>query len=278
LLDREEELRKTLAARIETPGSQEDVDSQLSVAAICSELAEVLLQSGRAKEAEESWRQAVAVLEPLEATCGRVDVLDFYGSALADLGDLMFDTGQTRQAEAYYRKALETRKSLAEREAGLESQRKLADALTNLADVLLDREVYREAETWYRKALAATLLVAEQDDSPKVQHELALVYNGLGDALDELGAGEDAAESWETALSLAGRLTRRAEAGEESWYLLCQCLYRMTYLHAELQDDSSVADLLGRWKVALGMLSREHRADFDEEFSRLTRALGKKSW
>ena len=67
------------------------------------------------------------------------------------------------------------------------------------------------------------------------------------------------------------------EAQEQHWHLLAQCLYRMTYLHADLQDDVSVADLLARWKVALNMLSRERRADFEEEFVRLTRALGKRT-
>jgi len=51
----------------------------------------------------------------------------------------------------------------------------------------------------------------------------------------------------------------------------------MTYLHAELQDDLSVADLLGRWSAALAMLSKERRGDFEEEYTRLTKALGKKS-
>ncbi len=156
------------------------------------------------------------------------------------------------------------------------AQLALADALADVADLMLDKEAHQESSALYRRALRITQEVAQSSPTVQVDYDLALLHLGLGDALDELHQPEEAAECWESALSIANRLTRAVEADEQAWHLLCQCLYRMTYLHAELDDQATVADLLIRWKNALSNLPRELRADFEEEYNRLTRAMSKK--
>jgi len=273
----EELWRQSLALRTGIVGGDKDVVNQLAVADTCSALADLMAASQRAKEAEAFLKQAAALVAPLAANGERLDALDAHGTVLTDLGDLMLESDRLRQAEGYYRQALAARRLLATKAGGMDAQRKLAQSFTNLADLLLDKEVFREAEGFYRRALEITLVIQKQDNSHEVQTDLVFLYNGLGDSLDEIGSPEEAGECWEASLSIATGLTKRPDADEESWHLLCQCLYRMTYLHAELQDDLSVADLLGRWSAALAMLSKERRGDFEEEYTRLTKALGKKS-
>lgn len=195
---------------------------------------------------------------------------------LSDLGHAAWQKNELKTAQAHLQACVNAQEAAALADNCSLNQFALADALADLADLLLDMESYAASAALYRRALAITLQVAEDLPEDMLDHNLALLHLGLGDALDELHQSEEAAECWESALSISTRLTRRIEADHQTWHLACQCLYRMTYLHAELDDQATVEDLLGRWKTALANLPRELRNDFEEEYNRLTRAMGKK--
>lgn len=195
---------------------------------------------------------------------------------LSALGHAAWQKNELKAAQAHLQACLNLQEAAALADANDTTQLALADALADLADLMLDMESYAASAALYRRALALTQQVAQNQPSAALEHDLALLHLGLGDALDEQHQSEEAAECWESALSIATRLTRRIEADQQTWHLACQCLYRMTYLHAELDDQATVEDLLGRWKTALSNLPRELRSDFEEEYNRLTRAMGKK--
>lgn len=269
------ELSSLLESQLEQERVAGSAETALAAASTAAQLAAAAMERGDKKESQEKWTLAAGLVQPwVEKAAGNKAVLELHAAANTELGDFWFDAGQLRQAETCYRAALSSREALVAEPSDGEGQRKRIDALTNVADVLLERDAHAEAAALFRKAIETTTLLSCNDQSPRLLFDLAMLYNGLGDALDGLHATEEAAECWENALSLANRLTRRVEAGDADWHLLAQCLYRMSYLHADLQDEETARELLARWKSALAMLPRDLRSDFEEEYNRLAKAMG----
>ena len=150
----EERLRARLEELLAVGVGVGDLDQQLAMAGTWADLAELLIDGEKHREAEAAWRKAVACLEPLEAKESRADVLEAYGAALTELGDLLLDRDAFREAERCYRRGVDVTAKLASLDPGIDVQYDLASLYIGLGDALDELNASEEAAECWETALS----------------------------------------------------------------------------------------------------------------------------
>ena len=166
----------------------------------------LLHQMGKLPEAEEAYRQAIALHEQLAAE--DPDAID-YRRDLADdynnLGAVLRDRGELPKAEKAYRQAVELGEKLV-----LElpdHQVNLAGAYHNLGNAVRDQGDPKAALAWYGKAVK--LLAADGVPTDDVKRVLRNACWDRANALGQLGRHAEASQDWQCAVDLEGDGTDR---------------------------------------------------------------------
>jgi serine/threonine-protein kinase len=161
-----------------------------ALAATNTNLGLLLLDTGRLKDAELAFREALDIQQRLAADFPTVPE---YRQELArthlNLGRLLLDTGRPPEADAADRAALDLFKALAaEFPAVPEYRRELAAIQTNLGLLLLNTGRLKDAEGAFRDALTLQeSLAADFPAVPQYRQELARTHNNLGMLLAQTG-------------------------------------------------------------------------------------------
>jgi serine/threonine protein kinase/Tfp pilus assembly protein PilF len=177
---------------------------------------------GDFKEAEEAYRDALALRQRLAADFpDRPEFRHDLAESHNYLGHLLSATGRPKEAEAAYRDALALRKQLAtDFPDWPEFRKELAESLINVGAVLRNGGRPKEAEAAYRDALAVSKrLAADLPDQPEFRKDLADDYFTLAELLDATHRKEDAEAAYREALTvrkqLAADFPTRPEAHQE---------------------------------------------------------------
>ncbi len=174
---------------------------------IRAEIAEALLQVGRAREAlgkiEEAQVAYQQAGEQFEALLSQFPNDPDIGSALAqvlrDQADLLKRIGRTVEAESLYRRALSTAQAGAASSSDVPSQRaEIARLVFKLALLADQNDQWSEAEEGYREALAIQEdLVASWPDNSAFLRDLVSTLYELGYLRARLGFFDEASRMYE---------------------------------------------------------------------------------
>lgn len=198
-----------------------DTRDRPELATAINDLALALYRTGRSREAEERFREAIAMRRRLG---DEQNVL----KPMNNLAAILLDRGELDEAEEIYRRSLEVRR----RRFG-DAHPNVATSLRSLASVLYERGELDEAEPYLREALEIRRDFYGDGDT-----RVASVWSLLGRVQHARGLHAEAEEIFERVLA-----TRRERLGED-------------HLHVALtkKDLKSVALALGQVDRARGLL------------------------
>ena len=159
---------------------------------------------GRLDEANEAFRHALAILEPLQkARPADGEVRRALALTQTRLGDLLVRRGQNDQAEPMYREALRVQEAQAGRQSTPEDRWLLARTLKSQADLLRRKGDFTGARPIYLKAVAELeKATADAPSKSELRNDLALTEDALGQLLMELGETKLAEDAFRRALKL----------------------------------------------------------------------------
>ena len=159
---------------------------------------------GRLDEANEAFRHALAILEPLQtARPADGEVRRALALTQTHLGDLLVRRGQNDQAEPLYREAFRVQEAQAAGSPAPEDRWLLARTLKSQADLLRRKGDFTGARSIYLKAVAELeKATADAPSKSEVRNDLALTEDALGQLLMELGETKLAEDAFRRALKL----------------------------------------------------------------------------
>jgi tetratricopeptide (TPR) repeat protein len=184
-----------------------------------AKVGQISRQLGEHAQAEEAFRQGIALQEQLVADFpDRAAYRHELGGGLINWALVCQETGRHAQAEQLYRRAQGLFEKLAAEFPGVEGHRyELSATLHNLAALLEETNRPQEAETAYRQALALReKLAADLPSVPYFRSELGNTYHDLGGLLETLRRPKEAEALWQKAVGLHEKLV--AEFGDVPSY------------------------------------------------------------
>jgi serine/threonine protein kinase/gas vesicle protein len=173
------------------------------------ELGLMLTNLEKRPEAEQEYRQALALLEKLAAEFPAVpQYRQHLAKSHTNLGNLLHHLGKWAQAEQQFRQALALQKRLASEFPAVPLNRcLLAVSHNNLGELLDNLGKRPEGGQEHHQALAIMeKLAAEFPAVPLYRQELAMSHIGLGEHLSVLGKGPEAEQQYRQALPLLEKL------------------------------------------------------------------------
>ena len=210
---------------------------------------------GEMKEAEQAYRDAVAICTQLVAEFPTsVDYRRKLAQSQYNFGMLLRDTGRLPEAEKAYSVALAIRKELAaEFPTNAEFRLNLAQCNNNLGRLFMIKSQHREAVAAFTDVVAAyKQLVEEFPDRPVYRHELAGMYGNLGNVLSFVKRSEEAEQAYNAAHALRKQLAyefptnSKYRHGLASSHNTLGILYRTTKRYPEA--ESAFAEALPIYK------------------------------
>ncbi len=159
----------------------------------------------RPDEAEESYRQALSVLEQLTSEFPEVtSYADTLASNYNSLANLMANRGKLEPALQLYRQATSLRERLVNEYPKIpEYQVKLAGVYSNIADKLFEADKPAESLEWFRKAIEQLEPIYQSaTGSNKSERYLEDCYEGRSKAFDKLERYAEGERDWEKVVSL----------------------------------------------------------------------------
>ena len=170
------------------------------------------MELGATKPAEDAFRRALKLLEPL---VGEFPTIPRFRETLAkasnSLGMIEQGDGRSADSEAHYRRELAEAERLTQDFPDRpEFRRELARACTNLGGLLAEQSRAAEAEQILRRGIALNAdLTAKQPGDVQVRLDLAKCRNNLGYLLLESGQTEGAIAELEQARNLSSALVKQ---------------------------------------------------------------------
>lgn len=227
-----------------------------NLAMILNNLANLLKNTNRQKEAEETYCQALKIQRRMtEKNPG-----DIYQQGLAmilnNLANLFGDSHRPKEAEETHREALEIRRRLAEKNPdAYESD--LAASMNNLANVLKGTDRLKDAENLYWQALEIYRRLAKKNPGA---YEVKLVnpLNNLANLLKKTGQLKEAEELHRQGLEILQRLAEKNPNVYEP-----SLAASLNNLAALLLDTGSVAEAEKLYRQALEIYRRLAENNFD---------------
>jgi tetratricopeptide (TPR) repeat protein len=226
------------------------------LAASHNKLGSLLMNTGRLKEAEEAYREALALRKQLAAdfpivTGDRRNL----ASSHYDLGTLLMNTGRLKEAETAYREVLVLRKqSMADFPTVPEYRADLASSDSNLGNLLKDTGRLQEAEETYREALVLRKeLAADFPAVPEYRQELASSHYDLGILRRSLGQRGEAEAAFHDALKIQTQLAKDLPKVPDYQNELAETLVNLASLARNNKE-------LGRARQLLEQALSHHRA------------------
>nr|MCR4935207.1 tetratricopeptide repeat protein [Oscillospiraceae bacterium] len=192
--------------------SRQEREPEETLARLNNTWGNLLRDTNRLPEAEERYREALAIYRRLAEANPAAYEPDLAGSC-NNLGNLLSATNRLPEAEERHREALAIYRRLAEANpAAYEPD--LAGSCNNLGNLLRDTNRLPEAEERYREALAIYRRLAEANPEA-YEPDLAGSCNNLGNLLRATNRLPEAEERYREALAIRRRLAEANPAAYE---------------------------------------------------------------
>ena len=192
--------------------SRQEREPEETLAWLNNTLGNLLRATNRLPEAEERYREALAIRRRLAEANPAAYEPDLAMSC-NNLGVLLSDTNRLPEAEERYREALAIYRRLAEANpAAYEPD--LAASCNNLGNLLSDTKRMPEAEACYREALAIYRRLAEANPEA-YEPDMAMSCNNLGVLLRDTNRMQEAEKFHREALAIYRRLAEANPAAYE---------------------------------------------------------------
>ena len=169
-------------------GHPETEWTRATIAVLYHQLGMTAQRRGRMEEAEDWYRQSLAISEEVGDRPGMA-------SSYHQLGTTAQDRGRMEEAEDWYRQSLAIKEELGDRPG-------MASSYHQLGTTAQDRGRMEEAEDWYRQSLA---IKEELGDRPG----MASSYHQLGKTAQERGRMEEAEDWYRQSLAISEKLGNR---------------------------------------------------------------------
>ncbi|GIW96455.1 MAG: hypothetical protein KatS3mg110_4496 [Pirellulaceae bacterium] len=186
-------------------------------------LGSLFIEMGRSKEAQEEYRQAVALLQKLDGEFPSPKHRQRLATDQSYLGHLLATAGERSEAEARYRSAIQTQEKLVSEYPGVVAyQHDLGGTLNNFGLMLLDAGRLDEARDAFTRAIACQQAALTVDsDNPSYQQFLSNHYWGLAETLLRQGKYAEAAQA---ARKLASVRPEDAQDSYDAACFLARCV------------------------------------------------------
>jgi len=231
-------------------------------AALKNMLGILLKSTNRLDEAEELYREALAVRRALAENDPAAYKPDL-AVTCNNLAILLKNTNRTEEAEAFYREALDIRLELAGADPAYRTA--LGTTYNNLGVLFEDTNRPREAEDAYRRALDIRRTLAETGPA-SYRSSLATTYNNLGSLFLKTGRLDEAEEFSREALSIRRRLAEANPAAyEPNLAVTCNNLASLLKKTGRLEEAEDL------FREALDLRRRLAKANPDAYESALAR-------
>jgi serine/threonine protein kinase/Tfp pilus assembly protein PilF len=263
-------LHEAFAARAEGPeGRQGQAEGAQRVGRIRHSL-------GQLKEAEQAYRDALALQKQLVADFpGQADLRQDLALTLYNLGILLSDTGRWKEAEGAFREALALRKQLAVELTRPEARQEVSKTSTILGLLLTKTGRLGAAEVAFRDALKIDEQIAAEDKGkPELLRAMVGGHYNLGMLLGGTGRRAEELAAYREAL----RLNKRAEAGAPEPRQDLAKSHMIRGMLLQVTGQPKEAEAAWREAVAVGsQLAAElpGRTDFRGELASSYNNLGK---
>jgi serine/threonine-protein kinase len=174
----------------------------------CNGLGVLFFFAGRNREAEQVWREELALLEDRPGGPAGTAYRNRLGKLLNNLANVQSRTGRLKEAERGYLRALELHQQLLdESPKSVEYRQDLAAHHLSLGVLQYDQGRNREAEDSFRRAAGHYQeLVKAYPWGRILRHELAISHFNRGNALKALGLTGEAEKAYRRALALRQKL------------------------------------------------------------------------
>jgi serine/threonine-protein kinase len=192
-----------------TPG-QSEISNDLALAENAQ--GQLLLDLGEIKPAEDQFRRALALLDPLVAECPTIPRFrESLATASNSLGMIEERDGRSADGEVQYRRELAEEERLAQDFPDRpEFRRELARASMNLGNLLESEGRMAEAQTMLRRAISLNAdLTSKQPGDVQVRLDLSKSRTNLGYLLQESGRVDQAIPELERARNLGLALVKQ---------------------------------------------------------------------
>ena len=229
----------------------------------------VLRKQGNPSEALNSYREALAVIEPVAAT-NHVDpiVQRRYSVCLSNLADMLWEQGVFTDAVQHYRSSLEIdARDAASQPDNLDRQRDLLVSQLKFGHVLLAQRQAIEAAQSFQKAYAIAERLTKADPSNLLwQRDMSLCLFGTGEALGAQGNIDEKMATFRKGLSISEELVTR-DPGDTG--KLGDLSVSLAKLGDALFDENSLFEALQCFESALAIVQKLVATDNTNSFWRL---------